>query len=261
MPEVQACMTTRQGWPSARDADGQPPSPYEQFNLGDHVGDDLREVAARRAALAGKLAGQAMWLTQVHGNRVVRLSRADQAWWVDGRVWSGDSVQADGSFTTEPGVICTVMVADCLPVLLAAPDGKGVAALHAGWRGLLGAGHGMSGVGILETGVKALCEAAVCAPSELQAWLGPCIGPQAFEVGDEVRVASGQWASQRFVPVPGALGKWWADLPGLARDRLHALGVHQVTGGQWCTASDPGRFFSFRRDGVTGRQAACIALR
>lgn len=236
-------------------------SPYAQFNLGDHVGDDPLAVASRRQALASSLSGQAVWLNQVHGNRVVRLSRQGAATWVDGEPASSVSVQADGSFTTETGLVCTVMVADCLPVLLAAPDGKGVAALHAGWRGLLGAGPSMAGVGILETGVAALCEATGCEPGELQAWLGPCIGSQAFEVGDEVRAASGFQSASRFVSVPGTPGKWLADLPGLACDRLQALGVCQVTGGQWCTMSDPGRFFSFRRDRVTGRQAACIVLR
>jgi polyphenol oxidase len=257
-------MTTREGWPEpATKAIGSASavSPYDQFNLGDHVGDDPHAVAERRTILVNSMSGHAVWLKQVHGNCVVRLSSLGTSVAIDGVAGGSLPVSADGSFTTEPGIVCTVMVADCLPVLLAAPDGKGVAALHAGWRGLLGAGHGMGGIGILETGVQALCEATHCTPSQLQAWLGPCIGPQAFEVGDDVRQASGKSSLSRFSPVPGAVGKWWADLPGLAIDRLQALGVCQVTGGQWCTVSDPGRFFSFRRDGVTGRQAACIRLR
>lgn len=225
------------------------------------MGDDPHVVAERRTTLANALSGPAVWLNQVHGSRVVRLSSLGASVAIDGVAWRGSPVSADGSFTTEPGIVCTVMVADCLPVLLAAPNGKGVAALHAGWRGLLGAGPGMGGIGILETGIQALCEATLCTPSQLQAWLGPCIGPQAFEVGDDVRQAGGQSSLSRFSAVAGSAGKWWADLPGLARDRLQAQGVHQITGGHWCTVSDPGRFFSFRRDGVTGRQAACIRLR
>lgn len=257
-------MTTRQGWPDPEIKAIEPASevsPYDQFNLGGHVGDAAQAVAERRTILASALSGRAVWLNQVHGNRVVRLSSLGTSVAIDGVTWTGSPVPADGSFTTEPGLVCTVMVADCLPVLLAAPDGKGVAALHAGWRGLLGVGQGMDGIGILGTGIQALCEATHSEPSQLQAWLGPCIGPQAFEVGDDVRQAGGAASLSRFSPVPGAVGKWLADLPGLALDRLNALGVHQVTGGQWCTVSDPGRFFSFRRDGVTGRQAACIRLR
>lgn len=255
-------MTTRQGWPQPHVL--QSPAlasaaPYAQFNLGDHVGDDPQAVASRRQALAQGLSGQVVWLNQVHGNRVVRLARQNTSVLVDGANLTSSPVQADGSFTTEPGLICSVMVADCLPVLLAAPDGQGVAALHAGWRGLLGAGSGMAGVGILETGVQALCHATGSEPGQLQAWLGPCIGPQAFEVGHDVLVAAGPQAASRFMRVSD--GKWLADLPGLARDRLQALGVIQTTGGHWCTVSDPGRFFSFRRDRVTGRQAACISLR
>lgn len=242
--------------------------PYDGFNLGTHVGDDPLAVAANRAQLEAAIGLPALWLNQVHGNRVVRadvlLAR------------SGQVVDADGSYALEPGVVCAVMVADCLPVLLAAPQGRGVAALHAGWRGLAGAGA-MNGQGILEAGVQALCEQTACAPAELQAWLGPCIGPTQFEVGPDVLAGFGidptSALASASAQAPQAAGfhfhrlgddgrpRWWADLVVLARQRLFTTGVLQVQTGPWCTASDASRFFSFRRDGVTGRQAACIWLR
>lgn len=241
------------------------------FNLGDHVGDNLADVDRRRQEMADRLGSPVLWLQQVHGHRVVRLQRTHEAsapgWLVDGVPWSGQTVQADGSFTTDPGVMCAVMVADCLPVLLAAPEGGGVAALHAGWRGLLGDGPHMQGQGVVDVGVRQLCEAAGCLPAELQAWLGPCIGPTAFEVGEDVLASAMRFgASQAHfkpvtVPMGASEGKWLADLPGLAREKLLQLGVRAITGGQWCTYSDPGRFFSFRRERVTGRQAALIGLR
>ena len=237
-------------------------SPYDGFNLGTHVGDDPLAVQANRDHLQTAIGMPAVWLNQVHGNVVVRAT-ADLA-------QSPKVLDADGSLTTEPGVICTVMVADCLPVLLAAPDGRGVAALHAGWRGLAGAGA-MAGHGILESGVHALATAAGCDPSDLVAWLGPCIGPTQFEVGADVLKGFGVdpdlsngLSSNRFKffrMAEDGLPRWLADLPGLAQDRLQALGLRQIQGGQWCTASDASRFFSFRRERVTGRQAACIWLR
>ena len=231
---------------------------YAGFNLGQHVGDDPQVVQQHRQAVESAVGMPALWLNQVHGSRVVQasaeLARKQQV------------IDADGSFATQPGVICTVMVADCLPVLLAAPDGRGVAALHAGWRGLAGAGD-MAGQGILESGVHALCEASACAPSELMAWLGPCIGPDHFEVGADVLLGFGvdpSLGGPNFVPKAAdaeAVPRWLANLPGLARARLAGLGVRQVSGGAWCTVGEPSRYFSFRRDRVTGRQAACIWLR
>lgn len=237
-------------------------APYDGFNLGTHVGDDALAVQANRDQLQSYLGMPALWLNQVHGNVVVRATPE--------MARSSTLLDADGSLTTEPGVICTVMVADCLPVLLAAPEGRGVAALHAGWRGLAGAGS-MAGRGILESGVQALSSAAGCEPSDLVAWLGPCIGPMQFEVGADVLkgfgvdpdLSAGQ-VGPRFTfyrQAEDGRPRWLADLPGLARDRLQALGLLHIHGGQWCTASDASRFFSFRRDRVTGRQAACIWLR
>jgi YfiH family protein len=256
---VCMCMSTRV-MPAAAQGSARP---YDAFNLGDHVGDAPASVAANRAMLAQQWGAEPVWLNQVHGVRVARLSRDTEGRaCADGT--SNGGVSADGAFTTEPGLVCAVMVADCLPVLLAAPDGRGVAALHAGWRGLCGAGSGGVG-GVVDVGVTALCEATGCEPSALLAWLGPCIGPAAFEVSSAVLEGFGVAPDQphaAFRPQglrDGAL-RWLADLPALARERLNRQGVRQVAGGHWCTVSEPSRFFSFRRDGVTGRQAAGIWL-
>jgi len=253
-----ALMTAREALHPERHAGSRPP--YDAFNLGLHVADEAATVMAHRQALEAAMGAKAVWLEQVHGHRVVRL-RGDTT-------SRQEAMRADGSYTTEAGVACVVMVADCLPILLAAPDGRGVAALHAGWRGLAGAGD-MHGRGVVEEGVSALCEAALCSPSDLRAWLGPCIGPAAFEVGAEVLVGFGvdpAGPHPRFAPRADAgvfrheasTARWTADLPGLARDRLQANGVRQVSGGTWCTVSEASRFFSFRRDRITGRQAAAI---
>ena len=235
--EVGAAMSTRDGGVSG--------GAWTSLNLGASVGDDARAVAENRARFARALGTQPFFVDQVHGADVIRIDRA-----AAGR---GEAPpRADASLTTEPGVACTVLVADCLPVLMAAPAGRGVAAAHAGWRGLAG--------GVVEAALRALCEAAACRTDEVSVWLGACIGPRAFEVGADVVQAFGA-ASGRFVERTGIPGKWLADLPGLARDRLRAAGVQRVSGGHWCTVEAPSRFFSFRRDGVTGRMAAAIWIR
>lgn len=268
---------------SAR-AGGISQAPYAQCNLGDHVQDDPQAVAHNREVFAAQLQARPAWLTQVHGNRVIRLTHGASGGDLFNPVDLNGSLgqpEADGALTTEPGLACAVMVADCLPLLLTAPEGRGVAALHAGWRGLAGAGA-MAGRGIVHTGVAALCEAASCDPADLSVWLGPCIGPRHFEVGADVLIGFGvgpQGATThlRFKsrhPDPGSKDgisgggeqgtpqpKWLADLPGLARDILQRCGVQRISGGTWCTVSDASRFFSFRRDRVTGRQAAGICLR
>ena len=220
--------------------------PYASLNLGVTVGDDATAVAENRRRFAATLEGaQPLWLRQVHGTRVVKADAAALA---------GPAPEADGAWTHQPGVACVVQVADCLPVLLAHPAGDGVAAAHAGWRGLAG--------GVLEAAVSALCEGTGASPQDLLAWLGPCIGPQAFEVGEDVaRAFAGDDAFLR--PTPRAHGqrRWHADLPGLARVRLQRLGLVRVQGGRWCTVNDPSRFFSYRRDGVTGRMAAAVWCR
>jgi YfiH family protein len=247
-PEVGGLMSLRQG--------GVSQAPFDSLNLRPawltgQPADDPVAIAENQRRFAADLEGALpVWLDQVHGARVVRLTSAD----VGAGAGAGAAVlQADASMTTERGLACTVLVADCLPVLLAAPGGRGVAAAHAGWRGLAN--------GVLEASVAALCEAAGCAAYDLHAWLGACIGPERFEVGEDVREAFGASGQVHFRP--GQPGKWWADLPGLARLRLQQAGLRPaaITGGQWCTASDPSRFYSFRRDRLTGRHAAAIWIR
>lgn len=234
-PRVGALMSTRAGGVSC--------GVFDSLNLGTAVGDDPARVTENRARFARALGAAPTFLKQVHGRRVVRLPTTDPL------------PEADACVTTEPGVACVIQVADCLPVLLAAPDARGVAAAHAGWRGLAG--------GVLEAAVEALCDAAGCVPAEVEAWLGPCIGPRRFEVGADVLEGFGlapDARHPRFVPQAG--GKWLADLPSLARDRLQAIGVARIDGGSWCTVEDASRFFSFRRDrplhGNSGRLAAAI---
>ena len=227
---VRALSTTRAGGVSL--------APYASLNLGAHVGDDPARVAENRARLRRLLPAEPCWLNQVHGSAVV-----------DAAAVAG-LPDADAAFSRKPGAVCVVMTADCLPVLLCDRAGTVVAAAHAGWRGL----HG----GVVEATVAAMG----VAPGELIAWLGPAIGPQAFEVGGEVRaafVAADGRADAAFRPAAQA-GKWLADLYLLARQRLAALGVSAVHGGDCCTVGEADRFFSYRRDGVTGRMASLIWL-
>ena len=244
---VCAVCTTRQGGVSL--------PPYDSLNLGDHVGDDPAAVARNRALLARALGARPVFLQQVHGSGVAQLAAT-----------TPDGTQADGCVATQAGTACTIMVADCLPVLFADTQGRAVAAAHAGWRGLAGT-HGQ---GVLETTVQAFWSALHSGGAEAAgrtlAWLGPCIGPRAFEVGDEVRLAFvAQHAGAAAMFRPHAAGKWLADLQGLARLRLSALGITQVHGNDgsdaWCTVANASRFFSHRRDRVSGRFAASIWLR
>jgi hypothetical protein len=235
---VGALMSTREGGVSA--------PPWDSLNLGRSVGDDPAAVRENRARFARAIGALPVYLRQVHGARVVRINR---------EMADAEPVEADAAFTTESGVACTIQVADCMPVLLAAPNGRAVAAAHAGWRGLAG--------GVVEAALAALCDAAACAPAEVVAWLGPCIGPGEFEVGAEVVEALGG-DPRCFVPRrrPDGRMRWLANLPQLGRDRLAARGVAQVSGGTRCTVADSSRFFSFRRDGgVSGRMAAAVWIR
>jgi polyphenol oxidase len=238
---VRAVCTTRAG--------GHSSAPYNSLNLGDHVGDDVMDVAANRAVLSRAMGASPVFLEQVHGTQVVELDAATK-----------DRTQADGCFTGRPGTACTIMVADCLPVLFANAGGTLVAAAHAGWRGLAGEG----GTGVLESTARSFAPGSN--PSDIIAWLGPCIGPTAFEVGSEVKAVFEQHdAAAASMFTPAALpGKWMADLQGLARQRLHALGITRIYGNDgsesWCTVSNPSLFFSHRRDRVSGRFAACIWL-
>ncbi|MBS3805131.1 MAG: peptidoglycan editing factor PgeF [Oleiphilaceae bacterium] len=230
---VRALATTRLG--------GVSQSPWESLNLGGHVGDSLADVAANRrrlAASAGLNPGQLGWLEQVHSSVVVSQP-------------SKGVPKADASVTRQRHQACTVLTADCLPVLFCDQAGTCVAAAHAGWRGLAG--------GILERTVAAMGVPA----QDLMAWMGPAIGPKSFEVGPEVRaefVAADPWAARAFNPVGARAGHFMADIWQLAKWRLESAGLTQVYGGGLCTASDPGRFYSFRRDGRTGRMASLVWL-
>lgn len=224
---------------------------FASLNLGDHVGDDREVVAENRRRFAESLGAHPVFLRQVHGTGVVEIGSR-----------TPDGTEADACFTREPGVACTIMVADCMPVLFADEAGTVVAAAHAGWRGL--AGHG--GTGVLEATVRTLESAAGVSPASLLAWLGPCIGPGKFEVGPEVREAfttGDPGAASAFAPQAG--GKFLADLPALAHRRLAALGVSRLSGNdgtvRWCTVSNPSLFFSHRRDRASGRFAAAVVLR
>lgn len=230
-PRVRACSTTRLG--------GVSEGPYASLNLATHVGDDAARVLENRRRLhaALQLPSEPLWLRQVHGVAAVDAGCGKA------------ECEADASYTGQSGVVCAVLTADCLPLLLCDVDGGVVAAAHAGWRGLLD--------GVIENTVRAMHRPG----SRILAWLGPAIGPAAFEVGDEVRaafVARDPRAAAAFRPTPA--GRWLADIHQLARGRLSEVGVEAVYGGHWCTVSDPARFYSYRRDRVTGRMASLIWL-
>jgi YfiH family protein len=240
---VHAVCTTRVG--------GVSKAPFEGLNLGDHVRDDPQAVDLNRDLLQTQLGGaRPVFLSQVHGVDVAHL-----------KATTPDGTAADACITRDVKVACTIMVADCLPLLFTDDAGQVVAAAHAGWRGLAG--------GVIERTVQAVCAQAGVPPEQVRVWLGPCIGPDAFEVGEDVRVAFTSGAApesstvQRyFKPHPAHAGKWLADLAGLARQRLKAMGVTSMAGNdskpEWCTVSQSSKLFSYRRDGVTGRFAVCI---
>ncbi len=226
---VRALQTTRQGGTSG--------APYDSLNLGDHVGDAPLAVARNRMLLNALLPGEPVWLEQVHGTSV---ANADSA---------GCLPRADACVARRRNAVCVVMTADCLPVLLCDIQGRVVGAAHAGWKGLA--------AGVIEAAVQAM----EVAPKDLFAWLGPAIGPSAFEVGAEVRAAfidTQPQAASAFKP--GQPGKWLADLYQLASLRLNALGISRIYGGGYCTYLERERFFSYRRDGATGRMGTFIWL-
>ena len=223
---VRAVQTTRHGGVSL--------APYDTLNLGTHVGDDPLAVAANRNRLQALVPGEPVWLEQVHGTAVVSAEAA------------GCLPVADACVTRHAGAVCAVMTADCLPVLLCDRHGRVVGAAHAGWRGLAD--------GVIEAAVAAMD----APPADILAWLGPAIGPDAFEVGPEVReIFLRQDASAASAFIPHGT-RFLADLYRLATLRLNALGVRQIHGGGFCTYRDAGRFFSYRRDGRTGRMASLI---
>jgi YfiH family protein len=239
---VGALATTRKG--------GASRGPYGDgcggggLNLGLHVGDDPEAVRANRASLEAALPGRPAWISQVHGAAVVDAAT----------VGVGQPVrEGDASIATRPGQVCAILTADCLPVLFADAGGKVVGAAHAGWRGLAG--------GVLGATVAAMREAGA---TDISAWMGPAIGPTAFEVGADVLdafEAALPGAAAAFAPYPGRPGKHLADIFALARMMLARDGVTLVHGGQHCTATERERFYSYRRDGVTGRLASLIWLK
>lgn len=249
---VKACFSTRQG--------GVSQAPWDSLNLGGHVGDSSDHVVANRGLWSRSLGVPPVFLQQVHGVDVLDI---------DAQTPHGRT--ADACWTDQPGLACTILVADCLPVLFTDPTGAWVAAAHAGWRGLAGLG-GRGGQGVLET-TLARCLRSDTRPeigaADVRVWLGPCIGPQAFEVGPEVRAAfcaADSAAEQAFVP--HRENRYLADLALLARLRLQRAGVSAIFGNDstpaWCTHTQESLFFSHRRDaarlGSTGRMAACIWL-
>lgn len=244
---IKSLQTTRHG--------GCSQAPFDSFNLGEHVDDNSQDVKRNRQQLAELLPSEPVWLNQVHSNTLVDAGSA------------ATGIDADGSYTTRSNVVSVVMTADCLPVLICNRQGNGVAAIHAGWRGLLN--------GILEQGVKKLLSASRCRPEDLLVWLGPAIGPGMFEVGDEVRQAfldkerqqspeKSQKTAKCFIPSPSlqtelsSQKKWLADIYQLARIRLSQVGVENFSGGTYCTYKQSEQFYSYRRDGKTGRMASLI---
>jgi hypothetical protein len=226
-PGVRVLITTRTG--------GVSTGPYASFNLGDHVGDDPAAVVENRARLGAHLPQAPIWLRQVHGTEVADCDLRRTG------------VEADASVTQVPGRVLAILTADCLPVLMADDSGSAIAIAHAGWRGLA--------AGVVERTVASLR----VGPERVVAFLGPAIGPDAFEVGNDVRsafLAGDAEAAAAFVA--HSPGKWRADLCALARMRLAKIGVTRAYGGGFCTFSAPTRFFSHRRDGVTGRMASLI---
>jgi YfiH family protein len=228
---VRAAFTTRLGGVSV--------APWDSFNVGAHVGDAPESVASNRARVQALLSlpMEPAWLSQVHGVAVHDLDATP----------SGALATADAAITRERGRVCAIMVADCLPVLFATRDGSRIGAAHAGWRGLA--------AGVLEKTAHSLGVPG----NQLTAWLGPAISREHYEVGDEVRdgfVVSDAGAADAFQR--NTRGRWQADLVALARRRLHALGITDVSGGEWCTFADRARFYSHRRDGKGGRMVALI---
>jgi YfiH family protein len=226
---VHALSTSRHGGVSV--------APYASLNLGEHVDDDAQAVTQNRALLRRHLPADPLWLKQVHGTAVADAGRLT------------DTPEADACVAHQAGQVCAVLTADCLPLLLCDRHGTAVAAAHAGWRGLA--------EGVIEATVASMQRT----PDTLLAWLGPAIGPQAFEVGDEVRerfLAHDGAAASAFIPHGN--GKWLADIFRLARLRLAECGITQVSGGDFCTFSEASRFFSYRREGTTGRMASLIWL-
>lgn len=233
---VKALQTTRAGGVSL--------APYDSLNLGAHVKDNPINVARNRQLLSQYLPSEPVWLNQVHGVNVVNAAKTDCA------------PDADASFSTRKNVVCVTMTADCLPVLVCDRQGRLVASIHAGWRSLCD--------GVIETTVNQILATLNANPADLMAWFGPAIGPQAFEVGDEVRAQFIEKDAQAALAFKSKGDKWLGNIYAIASQRLINLGVTQIYGAgkdvDWCTYTDEKSFFSFRRDGETGRMASLIWL-
>lgn len=238
-PSIHALVSTRLG--------GVSKVPFDSLNLGDHVGDRNEDVLQNRAIFAKGMPAEPIWLKQTHSTRVsTPQSRQSNPLL---------NIEADASVTNTPGEVLAIMTADCLPVLFANKEGSTIGAAHAGWRGLC--------AGILENTINELLNLSDDKnPANVMAWLGPAIGPQSFEVGEDVVTAfmdSGSpVALNAFKSIDQRPGKFLADIYQLARGRLEASGVKMVYGGQYCTVNDQEHFFSYRRDGKTGRFASAI---
>jgi YfiH family protein len=240
-PQIGAFCTTRGG--------GVSKAPFDSLNLGRYVNDEASAVSENRARVRALLPAEPVWLKQVHGARV----------WDADLAHTEAIIEADAAVTSKPNTVLTVMAADCLPVLISSSDGGVVGAAHAGWRGLLG--------GVLENTVDAMqAKTGLNNADQYLAWLGPAIGPRAFEVGEEVRAEFHEHAQKYALPSPAKAfvaidnkpGKYWADLYQLARQRLLSKGLTHIYGGEFCTVRDQTDFFSHRRDGLSGRFAAFI---
>ena len=236
---VRAMVTTRYGGVSA--------APYDTLNLGDHVSDQTSKVIANRQMLQTLLPSEPIWLKQTHGIHVSTTNSRSGG--------SKNSVEADAAVSNIPDEVLVIMSADCLPVLFSSADGSVVGAAHAGWRGLCN--------GILENTVSEILKLAPHAhAADLVAWMGPAIGPESFEVGEDVvgrfEESGLHDIAKCFVPLANQPGKYLADIYQLARDRLKAVGINSIFGGDFCTVKDEERFFSYRRDGATGRFASLI---
>ena len=229
---VQSLVTTREG--------GISEFPYHSLNLGDHVGDLPEDVVFNRALLRKYLPTEPIWLKQVHGTMVSTPSIR--------------TCEADGIVSNIPGEVLAIMTADCLPVLFATQSGGVIGAAHAGWRGLC--------QGVLEKTVQSMRALANDPKEPILAWLGPAIGPTAFEVGLDVKeafeVSNIPYPSNAFIPIIEKPGKYFANLYLLAQSRLKTVGIGKITGGDFCTVNQSNHFFSYRRDGVTGRFASLI---
>lgn len=247
-PGVQVRVSTRAG--------GRSQPPYAACNVALHVGDDTATVLENRAFLRRFLPSEPLWLQQVHGTTVFHArhpgSASRQAWSATQQVGLPDQQmgvpdqqvpEADAAVSTQPGQVLAIMTADCLPVVMADPQAGVIAAAHAGWRGLA--------AGVLENTLQAMREQGAEVP-RVQAWIGPSIGAEVFEVGDDVRHAMGYNETRCFFWPGVRAGKWWCDLPALAQARLQAAGILQTVSSGLCTVRDP-RFYSYRRDGTTGR--------